>query len=1194
MLQEEGVKKLIHDRDAQFDLVILEPFNECFLGFVHKFKAPLVQVNTFAGMHFMGDWLGNPHPYSYVPDIFLGGSDRMDFIERLLNTISGTIWRIARHYLYLPGQDAVMKKHFGFLEGLPDASDIEYSTSILLLNHHFSIGYPRPLMPSMIQDLQSFMDDAPNGVIYFSLGSNLQSSVMPIPQRDALLKAFSQLKQKVLWKWETDTLPGQPKNVKLGKWLPQADILAHPNLRIFITHGGLLSTQEALNRGVPVIGIPLFADQDENMKKAELSGYGIIVSFRTLTTESISSAIKEVLENPRYANQASLYLFLALLFAANLRETEEAKILAFFPLQGKSHKIFTTSFAKELAKRGHELTVVNPFPEEEKIPNYKVIPLGQTTIQEMLKNAGMAKQAALYLFLALLFAANLRETEEAKILAFFPLQGKSHKIFTTSFAKELAKRGHELTVVNPFPEEEKIPNYKVIPLGQTTIQEMLKNAGLDADKDLNPFDMMNNNYIQSVFMLWGMGTFICDYALAYETMQNLMKSNEKYDLILLEYFYSDCFYGFAHKFKVPVIQMCAFAGTEVLGDLIGNPSPYAYVPDPFTAFTDKMGFTERLLNTVGQLFQKLGTEYYFLPKQDKVMRKHFKDPNMPYIGELQKSTALVLINHHFSLSYPRPMVPNFVQVGGMHVKPPKKLPVDLQKFMDEATDGVVLFSMGSNLKSTDMPKETVQALVQGFGALKQKVLWKWEDDALPGQPKNLKIQKWLPQSDILAHPNLRLFITHGGLLSTQETINRGVPVVGIPIFGDQRLNMAKCESMGFGIKLEYKNITKESIVWAAKEVLDNPNIHLGDRILKLEVCTFEECFENFSILSLVPLKLAHFCYAIARDRFLLVSDLKNWFEEKSGWNFHLISTLWNVGHKLCHMSFQHEFLQNLINNNEEHYDLVVVGSFFYDCLMGLGPKLKIPIVQLASFGGTRWMHEWMGNPSPYSYIPDLFLPYTDRMNFWQRFINTYSELSYKIGRQIYYLPQQNEIMQHYLSDGKNFPTIYDLEKNISLLLVNSHFSISFPRPLTPNVVQVGGLHVKPPKKLPLDLQKYLDDAPHGVIYFSMGSNLRSSNLPEATRDAFLKAFSKLKQKVLWKWETDSLPGQPKNVKLGKWLPQSDVLGKILFLICPKFLRSSFSAKIKHLSSMFNWYVNLFECLNNLNIRMIFNNNRLLY
>jgi glucuronosyltransferase len=73
----------------------------------------------------------------------------------------------------------------------------------------------------------------------------------------------------------------------------------------------------------------------------------------------------------------------------------------------------------------------------------------------------------------------------------------------------------------------------------------------------------------------------------------------------------------------------------------------------------------------------------------------------------------------------------------------------------------------------------------------------------------------------------------------------------------------------------------------------------------------------------------------------------------------------------------------------------------------------------------------------------------------------------------------------------------------------------------------------------------LDDAPDGVIYFSMGSNLQSSGLSDYKRDAFLKAFSELKQQVLWKWEADTLPGQPDNVRLGKWFPQADILGKIL-------------------------------------------------
>lgn len=58
----------------------------------------------------------------------------------------------------------------------------------------------------------------------------------------------------------------------------------------------------------------------------------------------------------------------------------------------------------------------------------------------------------------------------------------------------------------------------------------------------------------------------------------------------------------------------------------------------------------------------------------------------------------------------------------------------------------------------------------------------------------------------------------------------------------------------------------------------------------------------------------------------------------------------------------------------------------------------------------------------------------------------------------------------------------------------------------------------------------------------MGSNLRSADLPLEKRNGILKTFAKLKEKVLWKWEEDELPGRPENVKLGKWLPQQDILG----------------------------------------------------
>jgi len=78
---------------------------------------------------------------------------------------------------------------------------------------------------------------------------------MPEETRQVFLKVFSRLKQRVLWKWESEMNDTIPENVKLSKWVPQQDVLGHKNIRMFITHGGLLSTLEATYHGVPMIGL---------------------------------------------------------------------------------------------------------------------------------------------------------------------------------------------------------------------------------------------------------------------------------------------------------------------------------------------------------------------------------------------------------------------------------------------------------------------------------------------------------------------------------------------------------------------------------------------------------------------------------------------------------------------------------------------------------------------------------------------------------------------------------------------------------------------------------------------------------------------------------------------------------------------------------------------------------------------------
>lgn len=73
-----------------------------------------------------------------------------------------------------------------------------------------------------IQDLKTWVESAKDGVIYFSLGSNMPGTGLPEVKRNAFLAAFKQFPNyHIIWKWESDIyFPGQADNIMFKKWIP--------------------------------------------------------------------------------------------------------------------------------------------------------------------------------------------------------------------------------------------------------------------------------------------------------------------------------------------------------------------------------------------------------------------------------------------------------------------------------------------------------------------------------------------------------------------------------------------------------------------------------------------------------------------------------------------------------------------------------------------------------------------------------------------------------------------------------------------------------------------------------------------------------------------------------------------------------------------------------------------------------------
>lgn len=245
-----------------------------------------------------------------------------------------------------------------------------------------------------------------------------------------------------------------------------------------------------------------------------------------------------------------------------------------------------------------------------------------------------------------------------------------------------------------------------------------------------------------------------------------------------------------------------------------------------------------------------------------------------------------------------------------------------------------------------------------------------------------------------------------------------------------------------------------------------------------------------------------------------------------------------LGNMVIEGTFKDNQIQNLLNSSKT-FDLIIMDQFYDEALLGIANHFKAPVILSSSLESPTWTHHMIANPDYYSYVPNAFLKTSSRMNFVNRLMNTILNFTERLYQIFISVPYHNKILHKYLP---NAPHINDLLYNVSLVLVNTHVSISEAFPKVPNMIDVAGMHIKEKKELSPDLKQFLDDATDGVIYFSLGSNLKPSELPTEKRDALLRTFANVKQKILWKWDDDDLPGKPDNVLIRKWFPQVDILG----------------------------------------------------
>ncbi|KAJ0171757.1 hypothetical protein K1T71_012520 [Dendrolimus kikuchii] len=394
--------------------------------------------------------------------------------------------------------------------------------------------------------------------------------------------------------------------------------------------------------------------------------------------------------------------------------------------------------------------------------------------------------------------------EAARILVVIPTPSISHQVVFRPLMLELAKRGHEIIAIttDPLPKEATSGNITEIDLHDISYkgwkQEISKKSTTTTENIDGLFTQMTVflNVLNAVF----------EKQMRTKEVQDLIKSNQKFDLLLVEAWVRPAL-AFAHIFEIPAIFVSSFGNLLLTNEVMGAATHPILYPDIMRQKLNNLSLWDKIVEVYNyyRVNYVVSNSVY---NENKSLKRLFGE-DFPTYHDLVKYVQLSLINVHPIWENNRPVPPSVVYIGGIHQIPKKELPKDLETYLNSSKNGVIYISFGTNIDPSMLPPERIQTLIKGFSELPFDVLWKFNKDEMPGKSKNIKLSKWLPQSDLLRHPKIKLFITQGGLQSTDEAISAGVPLIGIPMIADQWYNVEQYVHHKIGARLDMETLTKD-------------------------------------------------------------------------------------------------------------------------------------------------------------------------------------------------------------------------------------------------------------------------------------------------------------------------------------------------------------------------------------------------
>ncbi|XP_006171216.1 UDP-glucuronosyltransferase 1-6 isoform X1 [Tupaia chinensis] len=402
-------------------------------------------------------------------------------------------------------------------------------------------------------------------------------------------------------------------------------------------------------------------------------------------------------------------------------------------------------------------------------------------------------------------------------LLVFPQDG-SHWLSMKDIVEHLSDRGHDIVVlvpeVNLLLRESKYYTRKIytVPYDEEELKTRFRTFG-------------NGHFAERSFL----SAPLVEYRnnmnvveLCFINCQHLLKDQDTLDFLKegkFDALFTDpampCGVILAEYLGLPSVYLFRGFPCSLEHTFSRSPNPVSYIPRCYTKFSDHMTFPQRVGNFLVNWLEPFLFYCLYSKYEDLASEVLKRDVHLP---ALYRKGSVWLLRYDFVFDYPRPVMPNMVFIGGTNCKKKKDLSQEFEGYINASGEhGIVVFSLGSMV--SEIPEKKAMEIAEALGKIPQTVLWRYTGSRPSNLAKNTILVKWLPQNDLLAHPKTRAFITHSGSHGIYEGICNGVPMVMLPLFGDQMDNAKRMETKGAGVTLNVLEMTSEDLANALKTVI---------------------------------------------------------------------------------------------------------------------------------------------------------------------------------------------------------------------------------------------------------------------------------------------------------------------------------------------------------------------------------------